>query len=177
MIWIPGDETSPDRAFLAELYETYSAFLFHRAGGYTSDPYAREDIVQETVLRLIRRVPTLRRLDPPAQVTYLALTLRSAALGYLKGAQPPEEPPEEDPDALQPEDQFLQAERRAGLREALSRLSQRDQTLLLAKYYLGLDNQEIGALLDVGTDSVRPLLARARARAKTELNKEGIDHG
>lgn len=179
-----------DSSYIANLYDKYKAFLFQKAALYTDNAYDREDIVQNAILRLIRNEDRLRVLNPAALITYITLTVRSAALNYLRtesrdsmNALPLDEDEEEDyiliggGIQLTLEEQMLLGYRNDEIRAAIGRLSERDQTVLTGKYYLNLNNRELSELLDVTPGTLRTLLCRARGRALNELKKEGILHG
>ena len=182
----------PDRncPFTEELYQKYKALLFQKAGRYTNDPYAKEDIVQNAVLRLLRQEERLRTLEPAALTTYLTLTVRSAALEYLRVEHrdslnalplPNEEDEEYIPlysteSPLTLEEQMLLGHRNEEVRAAIGRLSERDRLALLGKYFLELDNQELAELLEVTPGALRTLLCRARGRVLNVLREEGILH-
>lgn len=184
-----NNSTCSDKDFLliAELYQRYRAFLFKTASKYTDDPYAKEDIVQNTILRLMRRETCLHTMDPAAVMTYIALTVRSAALDYFRiehrnslDALPlPSEDDEGYPlyvgnDQITLEEQMLLEHRNEEVRAAIGRLPERDRVALLGKYFLELNNQELAKLLNVKPGAIRTLLCRARGRILKELEKEGI---
>lgn len=180
-----------DMAFMASLYQKYRLLLFSKAGIYTNDTYAQEDIVQDAVLRLTRNSKRLQTLEPAALAAYITLTVRSAALNYLKAehrdrldALPFPEDDEIQQDIvfecgpqLSLEEQMLLGHRDEEVRAAIARLPERDQAVLLGKYFLELDNQELTELLGVTAGGLRVLLYRARKRVLKELAKEGILHG
>ena len=185
----PHGKEVEEPLYIADLYNRYRAFLFQKAGLYTDNLYAKEDIVQNTVLRLIRNENKLCALDPPALTTYITLTVRSAALNFLRAedrnrmnALPLEEDDEEDYiplDGSVPltlEEQMLLGHRNDEVRAAIGRLSERDQAALLGKYFLEMDSRELSELLDVAPGTLRTLLCRARARVLEELKKEDILH-
>ncbi len=60
-----------------------------------------------------------------------------------------------------------------GLLEELRHLP--DREVLLLRYYMGYDAQEIAALLGIGTDAVRMRLSRARRRLKQKLEEDGYE--
>lgn len=187
---VPTKHPGGNFPFTEGLYQKYKALLFQKAGQYTNDPYSKEDIVQNAILRLLRREDRLRTLEPAALTAYLALTVRSAALEYLRvehrdslDALPlPNEEDEEyiplySPEApLTLEEQMLLGHRNEEVRAAIERLSERDRLALLGKYFLELDNQELAELLDVTPGALRTLLCRARGRVLNELREEGILH-
>lgn len=176
-------------SYIAGLYNRYKAFLFQKAARYTNNLHAREDIVQNTVLRLMRNEDRLRTLEPPALTTYMALTVRSAALNYLRDerresldALPLDEnlemecTPLDGSAQLTLEEQMLLWHRDNEVRAAIQHLSERDQIALVGKYFLELDNRTLAELLEVTPGALRTLLCRARGRAWEELKREGILH-
>lgn len=188
----PGKEEPDDSAFMVSLYLQYKSLLLKKASIYTEDPYAQEDIVQETLLRLMKYIPKLRSLEPAALAAYLALTVRSTALNYLQTERrgsldavpfPDDCDAQEEcvrasrPAPLSLEDQVLEGCRDQELHKVIGRLSERDQLLLTGKYFLELDTDELADLLGVKLSAIRVLLFRARNRALKELIKEGILRG
>lgn len=184
------EELVNDGAYMAALYQKYKAFLFRKAGIYAKDPQALEDIVQDTLLRLIRNTARLRTLEPAALTAYLALTVRSAALNHMEAERRDtlDALPLDDGDAQtdrlwssrsQPtlEEQVLLGQRDQELRAVIGRLPQRDRLLLTGKYFLGLSNQELAESLGTTAAGVRVMLSRARKRAMKELMREGVLHG
>ena len=69
-----------DKSFFLQFYEENKGFLFYTAQKYTSDATVQEDIVQDTVLRLLKHIDTLRTLDRNRALKYVALTVRSSFL-------------------------------------------------------------------------------------------------
>ncbi len=184
----PQDQ-SDEASYIAGLYIRYKAFLFQKAALYTDSLQAKEDIVQNTVLRLMRNVDKLRTLDSPALTAYIALTVRSAALNYLReesrdslNALPLNEELEEEclpldgSVQLTLEEKMLLGHRDAEVRTAIERLSERDQIALMGKYFLELDSRTLAELLGITPGTLRTLLCRARSRTLEELKKEGILH-
>ena len=176
----PRCQSCDETSYIGGLYERYKVFLFQKAAVYTTNPHAKEDIVQNAVLRLMRNEDTLRTLDSAALTAYLALTVRSAALNYLReerrdslNALPLDENLEED---CLPIEQMLLGHRDGEIRAAIGHLSDRDRTALMGKYFLDLDNQALAELLEVTPGTLRTVLCRARGRALEELKKEGILH-
>lgn len=182
-----GDVSS----YMTALYQKYKALLFQKAGSYArGDIYAQEDIVQDALLRLLRNVDRLQTLEPPALVSYISLTVRSAALNYFHAEHsdrldslPLPEENDLDREILLSsgtprtiEDQLLLGHRNEKVRAAVKQLSERDQLVLIGKYFLELDTQELTELLGTTPGGLRVQLHRARQRALKALIKEGILH-
>ena len=186
-----GEKVCDDSAYMVALYQKYKSLLFQKAQTYTKDPYAQEDIVQESLLRLMKNIPKLQTVETAALVAYLTLTVRSTALNYfqderrdsLNAVPLPDDYDLQEcvrldaPVQLSLEEQVLKGQRDEDLRNAIGRLSERDQLLLTGKYFLELDNRELADILGVKLSGMRVLLFRARNRALKELVKEGILHG
>lgn len=186
----PHELHDDDAEFIASLYQKYRALLFQRAKAYTGDPYAQEDIVQEAVLRLARNAKRLYALESAALAAYMTLTVRSAALNFLKAERRGrlDALPLPKDDAVQwenvlecgmqltLEEQMLLGHRDAEVRTVIARLSERDQIVLTGKYFLELDNHELADMLGMTEGALRVALFRARNRALKELAKEGILH-
>ena len=71
-------EQPDDEAFFLHFYEENKGFLFFMAQKYTGNTGECEDIVQETIVRLLKNIHTLRELDSNRTFKYIALTVRSA---------------------------------------------------------------------------------------------------
>lgn len=187
----PSEKVCDDSDYMVALYQKYKSLLFQKAGTYTKDPYAKEDIVQESLLRLMKYIPKLQTLDAAALTAYLTLTVRSTALNYFQderrdslNAVPLPDDYDlqkcvrlDSPVQLSLEEQVLKGQRDEDLHNAIGRLSERDQLLLTGKYFLELDNRELADILGVKPSGMRVLLFRARNRALKELIKEGILRG
>ena len=51
-----------NQQFMLDFYDTYNGFLYHCAWKYTDSRPDCEDIIQDTMVRLLRNQETLRRL-------------------------------------------------------------------------------------------------------------------
>lgn len=189
MLLLPANAPEEDKMFIAEVYIEYKALLYSTALHYTKGDIDAEDIVQDAVVRLMSNTKTLRTLKPAALMTYLTLAVRSAALNQLRHQKVMDEHTSEltveQADAQISfrlygeglDGYVLRGEREDKLSRALQRLPERDQLLLMGKYYLQLDNRELQKMIGCQLDSVRMLLTRARWALTEELKKEGIFHG
>lgn len=178
-----------DDDFICELYEKNKRLLYGLAQKYLKNQDDCEDVLQETVIRLMSHTKTLKALEPNALRVYLSLTVRSIAFNFNRHQKVIDEhvsdmPLEMVDSFLGPErlgndldSQILKGEMAGELYQAMGRLTERDQLLLMWKYTIGLDNREIGNMLGCQTDSVRMLLTRARRTLLEEFKKETGGHG
>jgi len=138
-----------DAAF-ERLYRDSRDDLFAYASGLLRDRGAAEDVTAQAFERAWRR----RRTFNPKRGTrraWLFGIARNAALDELRRRRRWGELGDEpaDPDAVEPADAAETAMRRAALREAMRTLSARERELVALKFFAGLDNAEIAAVVGV----------------------------
>ena len=155
-----------DCEYMRWLYERYVSFLFFVAGKFAEPQADREDLVHDALLRLMKNIPVLRKLEYKALAGYLYLTIRSVWLDRRTREHPLTEDVLEHLAGLDPEDGYLAKWDATALKQ---KLSERDWFLLQAKYIIGCTDAEIGGIMCCAPASVRTMLARARRRAKAVL--------
>ena len=167
--------SSENRAFFQQFYEEYKGFLYSLAKHYSSSPADCEDIVQDSILRLLGNVSSIRSLNQGKKAKYIALTVKSAFLDLERRKQVVQEIPTEDSvlEALLEkhagwDDSLFQLE----LQELKHSLSARDWFVLEGKYILGYSQEELSEFMDVSPDSIRMILHRARKKARSILLKD-----
>lgn len=169
-----------ERDFMTQLYLEYEKLLFSTAWKFTSSHHDAEEIVQNSLERLIKKVPTLRRLERCTLNAYLVSTVRNTAINYLRRAErirlaetDIDDQPEIAAPQLSMDDLLTLRENQQKIAAAWSYISETDRLLLEGKYLLGMSDSELAAQLGCQPDSVRMKLTRARRRAmKIMLEKE-----
>lgn len=155
-----------DREYMLWLYERYVSYLFFAAGKFTDSQPDREDLVHDTLLRLMKNVPVLRELEPRALAGYLYLTVRSVWLDRNQRELPQSEDVLECLAVRETEDGLLAKWDAAVLK---GRLPPKEWFLLQTKYVVGCTDGEIAGILGCDPASVRMMLTRARRHAKAVL--------
>lgn len=159
-----------DREYMLWLYERYVSYLFFAAGKFTDSQPDREDLVHDALLRLMKNIPTLRKLERNALAGYLYLTVRSAWLDRDHWERPQSGDVLEKLTAHETEEEYLLKWDMAALKESLPR---KEWFLLQTKYIVGCTDAEIGGMLGCSAASIRMMLTRARRHARAILdNKE-----
>jgi RNA polymerase sigma-70 factor (ECF subfamily) len=157
-------------------YAAESPKAFRAAYRITGSAVDAEDVVQTVFLRLLSRPDVALREGSEGYVYRSAV---NAALDVVRSRQRAGWVPLEDPEHGIPEPADPNASADAGhetqrlrrcLRLALSRLSPRSAEMFALRYFEGLTNGEIAALLDTSSGVVAVLLHRARTRLKKELS-------
>lgn len=163
-----------EQAFFHEFYSQYRRFLFYCAGQYTSDQTLQEDLVQDTLLRLLRCIDTLRGLNAARTAAYLHTAVKSVYIDHCRRTAQTLPLEGRTLEALGARTDPMDYTAKWDAQILRSRLDERDWYLLEARYIAGSTDEEIAAVLGCTGDSVRVLLSRARRRAKVLLaDKQG----
>ena len=165
-----------DTLFFQKFYEEFKGLLFYLARQYEPSQPGCEDLVQDSLLRLLRNLPAIKPLSKNKAAKYIALTVKSAFLDREKQRRgemeftPDDafwEMLQEKESSLYPQDHTAQI--RMELTELKQSLSPRDWLVLEGKYILGYSHQELADMIGVTPDSIRMILYRARTKAKSIL--------
>ena len=179
---------SPGEAeFFRRFYEEYKGFIFYMANHFTTDRSDCEDVVQDSILRLLSNVRVLMKLNHPRKVKYIALTVKSTFLDHERkelAARKVDLDEEKLAALLERSCLATDAEQtrtRLDVYQLKQTLSRRDWLVLEGKYILGYSQEELSELVGVSADSVRMILHRARKNARdillTDLQNGGGEHG
>lgn len=174
--------TDSDRTFIQGIYQEFCRLMFFTAQKYLSAPLQQEEVVQESLSKLIEKVDTLRTLQPAVLASYIVATVRNTAISLLRaqarqGQVVNLETLDEEPTSQESMDEALiLQEELAPLRAIWPQLSQEDRLLLEGKYLLEYSSAELGERLGCQSASVRMKLTRARRRALKLMKKGGNGH-
>lgn len=167
---------SDDEAFFLRFYEENKGFLFYTAQKYTDNASDREDIVQETVVRLLSNIDALRALDRNRRLKYIALTVRSAFVDNQRKKRSDQ--------WLSVDDRMLEALLRkerisappsdpvSARLEVLAlkqSLPERDWMVLEGRYILGYSYEELSQQMGLPQDHIRVIVSRAKEKARRLL--------
>lgn len=166
-----------DKGFFMGFYEEYKGFLFYIAQKYTQDPIDCEDIVQESILRLLNHIQTLRQLDQNRTCKYIALTVRSAFLDHERKKHTAQTFLADDrmmERLLQEEKSMGQGTEGMPMEILMLKLclSERDWMVLENRYILGYSYEEIAGQLGLTQEHIRMIVSRAKEKARRILCSE-----
>lgn len=174
-------DSPDDQSFMIDLYHTYKKAMLFTARKYVADDFACEDILQDSIIKLIQNISVIRSKERCVLASYIVSTVRNTSIDYLRKqgrdskywscAQ--EDIWEETADtvSLSMEELLLMKERNAQLMDIWPQLSEQDQTALRGKYILEYSDAELSVLLGCQESSVRTRLSRARRRALCLLSQ------
>ena len=170
-------ENESDKDYILWLYNEFEKLMCSIAFKYTAVPQIAEDIVQDSVVKLINKVDTIRTMNKQVLAAYITSTVRNTSINRLKTLEYERKHVFEDSedqlktvaidDSL---DNFIQlSEDLKSLSSIWTKLSKEDQLLLEGKYILEYNNKELAEIFLCKPNSIRMKLTRARRNAFTLL--------
>ena len=174
-------EDADHKRFMEALYETSCRLMYHIAKKWTDSAAEQEDIVQDSLAKLISKAGLLRALSKPQQISYVAHTVRNTAITHLDQRAREERwvtsldlgdegelPPSRD---LSPEELLLLGERKESFRQVWARMPERERLLLEGKYVFHVSDKELAQWLGCRPASVRMALTRAKRMVIQEFRR------
>ena len=155
-----------DAAAFREFYRAQSPRLWKFLVARGAAPDDAYDLVSEAFFRFIQTVCRDPRA-PRAFLYRIAINLRIDARRRAR-ARPTESLPEE----IATETDGSVGEEAAYLRERVGRLPEREQNLLLLRYWMGLSHHEVAQALDLPEGTVRRQCAETIARLREHWGKD-----
>lgn len=168
-----------DRAYMEWVFQTYQRLMYHSVMEKLNDPWQADDVIQESVVKLIDKIGILRRLSESKRRNYIITTAKNTAISYLRREALREGIPyddwvmdcigtesEEDPESL-----VLHQEEMELLQYVWDDLDERSRYLLSSRYILEQTFEEMARELGVSSGSVRMLLTRAKRSALALIKK------
>ena len=162
---LPGSEKERSCTF-EEFFQAEYPSLLRAMFLVTGDRHEAEEIVQDTFVRACERWELVRRADNRAGYVYrMALNgyrskLRRMARGARKVLRPAEQP-----------DVFAAVDDRDAIGRALVALSSGQREALVLVEWLGMTDDEVGALLGISPITVRVRIHRARTLLRPMLER------
>lgn len=180
-----------DGGAFAELYERYADRAYNLAVRICGSDEDAADAVQEAFVNVLRRLPELGERELSFG-SYLFTATRNATYDLIRKqqrARPSDSIPEHavpvgagagglgldpgDPDE-DPDRRQLLASQQEEIREANSRLPERQREVLALRELEDLSYDEIAALMEMNRNSVAQLISRARINLRNELRGSAL---
>lgn len=175
-------ENPDERDLFSQVFLNYHRLMFYEAAKYVSDVHAKEDIVQNALLKAIEHSEDLKHIDRCKIPYWLVTITRNEAISHLRheavilkhSAGSLEEQPDAWLDSLEPDDIVDSINRKSAIGAIWSELSNTEQILLSGRYVLGYSDAELAEVIGCKESSIRMMLTRARRHAAEQLAEEGF---
>lgn len=171
-----------DRSEFARMVEAHYNLIYRLALKMLNNQQDAEDVLQETFVKAYRHIGDF---DGRSSVsTWLYRIATNEALMHLRRSKPQivsidepleNEEGEQEPIQLEdwcclPEEEFMTAEARSYLDEAIQRLPPSLRAVVVLRDVEGLSTQETGEVLSLSEAAVKTRLSRARLRMREDLS-------
>ena len=77
-------ENDDDREFMAELFLRYQRLLYNEIYEILNNPWNTEDILRATLVKLIDKIPELRKKEETKLVSYMVVAARNNTYNFLR---------------------------------------------------------------------------------------------
>ena len=165
---------APGRPGIAEMYVQHADAAVRLAYLLTGDRALAEDLVQDAFVKLAGRLVHLR--DPAAFDAYLRTTVVNLSRSYFRRRRVERTYLERarreagSDRAIRPDGSV---EDREVLWGALARLSPRQRSAIVLRFYEDLPEAEVGQILKCAPGTVKSLVSRGLERLRKEMDGEG----
>ena len=167
--WLSTLTNPADRDFVSQMYVNYERIMYATARRYTRDTALQQDVVHDSVEKLIKKISEIRDLKCCVLEVYIVSTIRNTMFNELKRNQRRyrfrEPMPEEELPDLSLEEMHQTVFREECLKRIWEKLEPSKVILLEGKYILGYEDRELAKILHYKTNSIRMELTRARRHA------------
>lgn len=158
-----------------DLYRQYLPRILNYVRMRVEGEALAQDLTAEVFERAISRQHTLRR--PEAFGAWLFRIARNVVAGHYRRRRPFVSL-DQAGDLAAPEpspgDVVMRKEELARMREALAKLSEREQEIIRLRFAGGLGNQEVAKVLRLRPGHVAVLLCRALAKLRAQLEQDSF---
>ncbi|MGB2896533.1 MAG: sigma-70 family RNA polymerase sigma factor [Anaerolineales bacterium] len=152
-----------DESALAEIYDSLSPELYYYACRLVGDTETAEDVVSETFFRFLRALGAGGGPEDHLRA-YLYRIVHNLAVDHHRRQTEPLENQEPDmqrsSSAENPDDAVELSLAQAQAREVLWRLTHEQRQVIMLKFFQGLSNEEIAAVLEKPVGAVKSLQHR-----------------
>ena len=171
-----------DRKAFEEIYQLYHRRIYNAVYGMLSDADDAQDVTQDVFIRLHDALPTLRADEAFSTYLYrIALNLcrdrarrkkrvRFQSMDTPRADSEGDVEPMEFPDLGKlPEELLTGDELQLRVREAVQTLSEDHKSVIMMHHFQGMEVNDIAAILDVPSGTVKSRLARGRDQLHRKL--------
>lgn len=172
-------ENERDRDKLEYLYTAYYPLMIAVAMRQLHELAAAQDVVHQSILKIIRNLDHINEKDPLATEGYLCATVRHLAIDVqrkearIENADMDELPTAQEEAKASPMEAVLSSDGYEYLLTCIDSLNDTYRTVCQLKYVGGLTEAEIASLLDLPVKTVDSRIFRARQILQKKIREDG----
>lgn len=169
-----------DRDYMEWLYKQHYRLMFSTAWKIFRDKATVDDIVSESCLALMKKIPLLRGLERNKLRIYIVSTVRNTSLNFFDKQKRinshvvsnESEVIEALSDGFDIEEKVLLEDELARVWNAIKQLPIKEQQIMRMKYVMEMPDDEIAKEVGLSTSSIRKYIGRARDHIKAIVYAE-----
>lgn len=155
---------------VAALYDTYKGLMLHTVRGLTCVPEDAEEILQDSLIALMRNIDTVSSLNRCKTAAYIVLTIRRTFYNRVNKDKRLITVPLSGEGITHASDVLsdsaqIDSDARLDVMSLMDALPPNDRRILEAWYLEGCHAEQLAATLHCKPDSIRTILSRVRKRA------------
>lgn len=172
-----------DQAYFLRFYRQYERLMFSVAKQFSIPNTEPEDVVQEALSKLIKKLKTFRSLPKPKQINYLTTTIyhtgcemyaKAKKITFLSLDDARMFPTSSEEHSEPLEETVLNQTKFAEFRQVWKELPLGTRVLLERKYVLKQSDREIAEDIGIQPASLRMRLTRAKREARELLRRSHV---
>ena len=167
--------------FIENLYTNYRSFMLCIISRYLNESFWQEDVFHEVFIRILQKADFLRTLPPQKLETYLLLMTRGVSIDFLRKNHFNEQDDLADDILLELVDTHaivapgpVDPIAKTDLKIMLEHISADDLTLLIGKYYLGLESNELATISGMTSTAIRSRIHRTKSKLFEKWKATGL---
>lgn len=167
------------RETVSDLYDAYKGLMAHTARRLTPVPEEAEEVIQDSLIALMRNIDTISSLNRYKTAAYIVLTVRRTYFNRANKEHrvitvPFDDEAEESSDTLA-DNTLIDADEKLDVMQLMDALPANDRRILEAWYLDGCSAEQLAKELHCKPASVRAILSRVRKRAAKLLRETEVD--
>lgn len=166
-----------DVAAFSEIYSRYAGLILRYLYGRLREPEAAQDLTQEVFMRVLKGINSFEYRGEKSFLGWLYTIAGNVLIGQVRRKSPVATPLDEGAEIADPHSQ--QAVHaifdRLALRQAIGRLTEDQQQVLLLKFFADMTNNEIAQAIGRTEGAVKALQHRALASLQQILEQEALE--
>ena len=166
-----------DVAAFSEIYSRYAAVILRYLYGRLREPEAAQDMTQEVFVRVLKGIGNFEYRGEKSFLGWLYTIAGNVLIGQVRRKNPIATPLDDGAEIVDPHGQeaVLAIFDRLALRQAISKLTEDQQQVLMLKFFADMTNTEIARILRRSEGAVEALQHRALAALQHILEQEAHD--
>lgn len=169
-------DNDADRSYIKALFIKFYPIMRRTIFNIVEDENIVDDLIDDTIIKLIRNLEIVKTLNPHAQITYIVYAAKNRAIDYIRQNRCVQywESFDNFPEtgSLSIEKQIEVKEQASEIKSVLFKMNGRDRELLWYRYYMQFSLKEISRETGIKEKQVAVYLRNARLRA-LKLIKRG----